>query len=237
MNLIDIAIIALILLGGVLGFLRGFFRELVSAAGFIVSAILAFLFKAPVSSFLYSHLPFFKFGNILKGAPVLNILLYEIIAFLVMLALFMLIVKIVKMATRFVEMVLNLTIILGIPSKILGAIVGLVEFYIITFITLFILSLPVISFDMLKESKLKDNILNHTPILSQLTDKTVDVFKEFEELKDRYNDTTNEQFNNEAIDLMLNYKIVSVKTVDNLVKQDKIIVDDSILAKYRKEDV
>lgn len=235
MNLIDLIIVALIILGAVLGFLRGFFKELVCAGGFIVSAILAFLFRGPVASFLYSHLPFFKFGNILKGAPVLNILLYEIIAFLIMLALFMVIVKVVKMVTNLVEIVLNLTVILGVPSKILGAIVGALEFYIITFVALFILSLPVISFDMLNESKLKNNILNHTPILSAVTSKTVDIFEEFEDLKNKYEDLNNEQFNNEAVDLMLKYNIVSVNTIDNLVKQDKISVDEGIVNQYRKD--
>ena len=235
MNLIDLIIILLILSGGVLGFLRGFFKELVCACGFIVSAILAFLLRGPVSSFLYSHLPFFKFGSILKGAPILNILLYEIIAFLIMFAIFMIIVKVVKMVTNLVEIVLNLTVILGVPSKILGAIVGLIEFYIITFVVLFILSLPVISFDMLNESKLKNNIL-HTPVLSAFTSKTVDIFSEFEDLKNKYEDLNNEQFNNDAIDLMLKYNIVSVNTVDNLVKQDKIKVDEVVVNKYRGDD-
>ena len=235
MNLVDLIIIALIISGAVLGFLRGFFKELVCAGGFIVSAILAFLFRGPVASFLYSNLPFFKFGNILKGAPILNILLYEIIAFLVMFAIFMIIVKIVKMVTNLVELVLNITIILGVPSKILGAIVGAIEFYIISFVALFILSLPVISFDMINDSKLKNSIL-HTPVLSAFTSKTVSIFDEFEELKDKYEDLNNEQFNNEAVDLMLKYNIVSVNTVDKLSKQDKITVDENIVNKYRKED-
>lgn len=235
MNLVDLVIIGLILLGAVLGFLRGFFKELVCAGGFIVSVVLAFLFKGPVSSFLYSHLPFFKFGSILKGAPILNILLYEILAFLIMFALFMVIVKVVKMVTNLVELVLNLTVILGVPSKILGAIVGIIEFYIITFVALFILSLPVISFDMLNDSKLKSGIL-HTPVLSAFTNKTVNIFSEFEDLKNKYKDLNNEDFNNEAVDLMLKYNIVSVNTVDKLVKQDKIKVADDVIDKYRKDD-
>ena len=237
MNIVDLVIIVLIALGGVLGFLRGFFKELVCAGGFIVSAVLAFLFRGPVSSFLYANLPFFKFGNILKGAPILNILLYEIIAFLVMFALFMVIVKIVKMATNVVELALNVTVILGVPSKLLGALVGLIEFYIITFVALFILSTPIGSSDLLKDSKFKDNILKHTPILSPLTDKTVAIFNEFDTVKNRYNDLNNDEFNNEAADLMLKYNIVSIKTVDKLVKQDKIKVADEILSKYRKEEV
>lgn len=235
MNIIDIGILAFIGVGGFLGFKRGFFRELVSACGFIIAAILAFLFKNPVSTFLYSHLPFFKFGSLLKGAPVLNILLYEIIAFLIMLALFMLIVTVIKWITKLVEFVLKLTIILGIPSKILGAIVGILEFYIITFIILYILAMPVNSFKLLNESKFKDTILNKTPLLSSLVDKSVDIFSEFEELKNKYNDDTNDEFNNEAVDLMLKYNIVSIDTINKLIDDKKIEVDKEIIEKYKEE--
>ncbi len=235
MNFIDILIIVFLAFGAFLGFIRGFFRELVSACGFIIAVILAFLFKNPVSAFLYSHLPFFKFGSLLKGAPVLNILLYEIIAFLIMLAIFMIIVEIIKFVTKLVEFVLKLTIILGIPSKILGAVVGLVEFYIITFIILYVMSMPVNSFDALNSSKLKNPILTKTPILSHFVDKSVEIFDEFEELKDKYSDTTNEQFNNDTVDLMLKYNIVSKKTIEKLVEDKKIEVDKEILDKYEEE--
>ncbi len=235
MNIIDILIILLLAFGAFIGFMRGFFRELVSACGFIIAVILAFLFKNPVSSFLYSHLPFFKFGSLLKGAPVLNILLYEIIAFLIMLAIFVIIVEVIKFVTKLVELVLKLTIVLGIPSKILGAIVGLVEFYIITFIILYVLSMPINSFELLNSSKLRNPILTKTPLLSSFVDKSITIFNEFDELKDKYKDTSNEQFNNETVDLMLKYKIVSKNTIENLIKDKKIEVDQKILDKYKEE--
>lgn len=234
MNIVDILIIIIIVFGALLGFKRGVFRQLVSAVGFILSVVLAFLFKNPLSKLLYTHLPFFSFGGILKGAPVLNIILYEIIAFLIMLAIFSLIVQIIKMVTKLIELVLKLTIVLSIPSKILGAVVGAVQYFVVVFITLYILSLPVISFDAIKDSKLKDKILGSTPILSSFVDKSVSIFEEFEVLKDKYKDNTNEQFNNETLALLLKYKVVSVEAVEGLIEKDKISVDESILEKYKE---
>lgn len=235
MNIIDIVILIIIALGAVVGFKRGVFTELISALSFIVSVILAFLLKNPVSIFLYEHLPFFSFGGIFKGVAVINILLYEIIAFLIMLALFTGIFAIVRVATKLFERILKFTIVLSIPSKLLGIIVGAIHYYIIVFIALYVLSLPIFGLDILKESKFKNNILNNTPILSSVVKESVKIFDEFETLKDKYKDNTSvDEFNNEALDLMLKYKVVSVESADKLVELNKIKVDKNIINKYRE---
>ena len=71
MSILDIIIIIFILLGALVGFKRGFTRELVEAVGFFAVVILAYLLKNPLSVFFYEHLPFFKLG-ILKGVEILN---------------------------------------------------------------------------------------------------------------------------------------------------------------------
>ncbi len=236
MSIVDVIIIIVILLGALLGFKRGVFRELVSALGFAVSVVLAFLLKGPVSNFLYEHLPFFNFGGIFKGVSVLNIVVYEIIAFLLMLVVFLSLCQLLKIVTNLIEKVLTITILLGIPSKILGAIVGAIYSYIIVFIVLYILSMPVISLDIVKDSKLKDGILTKTPLLSSFVSKSVDIFEEFEGLKDKYTESENAQeFNNEALDLLLKYNVVSTKTVQKLIDNKKLDVDQNILDKYKED--
>lgn len=236
MSIVDVIIIIVILLGALLGFKRGVFRELVSALGFAVSVVLAFLLKGPVSNFLYEHLPFFNFGGIFKGVSVLNIVVYEIIAFLLMLIVFLSLCQLLKIVTNLIEKVLTITILLGIPSKILGAIVGAIYSYIIVFIVLYILSMPVISLDIVKDSKFKDGILTKTPLLSSFVSKSVDIFEEFEGLKDKYTESENAQeFNNEALDLLLKYNVVSTKTVQKLIDNKKLDVDQNILDKYKED--
>lgn len=236
MSIVDVIIIIVILLGALLGFKRGVFRELVSALGFAVSVVLAFLLKGPVSNFLYEHLPFFNFGGIFKGVSVLNIVVYEIIAFLLMLVVFLSLCQLLKIVTNLIEKVLTITILLGIPSKILGAIVGAIYSYIIVFIVLYILSMPVISLDIVKDSKFKDGILTKTPLLSSFVSKSVDIFEEFEGLKDKYTKSENAQeFNNEALDLLLKYNVVSTKTVQKLIDNKKLDVDQNILDKYKED--
>ena len=238
MNIIDFIIILFILSGAIIGFKRGFTRQLVSLVSFFAIIILAFMFKNPVSIFLYEHLPFFKFGGILKGVTVLNIALYELIAFLFMALILTIIFKILTIVTNIFEKILKMTIILSIPSKIAGAIVGIIENYIWIFIVLYILSFPVFNIDIINQSKHRNNILNNTPILSNFIEPTMNALTEFGELKNKYENTDNAlEFNKETLDLFLKYDVITAESVDKLIEQDKLKIDDvdTILNKYRGE--
>ena len=240
MNIVDLIIIILILFGAVIGFKRGFTKSLVSAVGLIAIVIIAFLLKNPVSTVLYEHLPFFQFGGVIKGVTVLNIALYELLAFIIVLAILGIVLKILMMATSIFERILTLTIILGIPSKILGAIIGALEWFILVFIGLYVLNMPVVNVKEINNSTLAPKILNNTPILSGVIKDTNDVINEFASIKDRYTDKnvdTNE-FNKETLDLFLKYNVVSVDSVDKLIKDNKLKIDgiDEVLVKYRKEE-
>src|SRR5690625_5201712 len=99
MNIVDILIIIFILLGASIGFKQGFTKSLVSFVGIIVVIILAYLLKNPVSEFLMSIGPFFNFGGIIKGVTVLNIAVYEIIAFILVFTILMIILRVLLLAT------------------------------------------------------------------------------------------------------------------------------------------
>lgn len=240
MNIVDLIIIIAILFGAVIGFKRGFTKSLVSAVGVLAIVILAFLFKNPVSTILYEHLPFFQFGGIIKGVTVLNIALYELLAFVIVLAVLAVALKILTLATSIFEKILTFTIILGIPSKILGAIIGALEWFVLVFISLYILNMPMINVKELSSSTLVPKILNNTPILSGVIDDTNKVIAEFATIKDKYNDkevNTNE-FNKETLDLFLKYNVVTVNSVDKLVNDEKLKIEgiEEVLNKYRKEE-
>lgn len=235
MSVLDIIIIVAILLGAYVGFKRGLTTQLVSTIGVILVVVLAFLLKNPISQFMYENLPFFDFGGLLKGLPVLNIFVYELIAFIVALSLLTLILKLILKVTKIFEFLLKITIVLGIPSKILGAIVGMIENFIFVFIVLYILNLPIFDFNL--NSKYKDKILSSTPILSSLVNDSVKVLEEFTELKDKYKDTENSnEFNKETLDLFLKYEVINVESVETLIKKDKLKMEgaEEILNKYKE---
>ena len=236
MFIADIIILLFILMGAVVGFKRGFTTELISTLGTIIIIVISFLLKNPVSQVLYNYLPFFKFGGLIKGVTVLNILVYEILAFLLVLALLTIVFKLVLSFTKIFEKLLKYTIILGIPSKIAGAVVGLIENYIWVFIILYVITLPF--FNLNFDSKYKDKILGNTPLLSKYIDSSIKVVDEFADLKEKYEVTTNAaEFNRETLDLFLKYNIVTVESVEELIKKDKLSISnvDEILNKYKEK--
>ncbi len=239
MNIIDLLIIIFILIGAVVGFKRGFTSSLVNFVGVILVVIIAYFLKNPVSEFLMSFCPFFSFGGIIKGVTVLNIAVYEIIAFILVFSLLMIGLKALLMATGILETILKFTIVLGFPSKILGAIIGLIENYIMVFFVLYILSMSnFLDVGFIKDSTYREPILKNTPILSNMAESTLAVLDEFKGLSDKYTETENSnEFNLETLDLFLKYKVVTVDTVEKLDDSGKIKIEgiETVLNKYREE--
>lgn len=223
MNVVDVVILILLIFGALIGFKRGFTRELVSLVGIFVILILSFILKNPISVFLYNNLPFFNFGGIFKDMTVLNILLYEVIAFFIVFFILTILFKFLLIATKIFEKILTMTIILGIPSKILGAILGVIQSIIYVFIVLYILNLPTFNLEIIKESKIGNTILEKTPILNKVCDDTISIFNEIIVLKDEYQNTNNiQEFNQKALDKMIERSIITKENAQRLVDKGKI---------------
>ena len=174
-NIVDVLIVLGILLYGIVGMKKGGIKQIVSTVGFIIVLILAFNLKNPLAEFLSLHLPFFKFGGIYEGVTALNILIYQLIAFLIIVALLETILNVIISISGILEKILKMTIILSIPSKILGFIVGLIEGFLITFVILLILNQPMFNIKAFDESKLTNKILKSTPVMSSFANNIVEV--------------------------------------------------------------
>ena len=223
MNILDALIILLILFSAFTGFKRGFTKQLVSLVGIFAIIILSFLFKNVVSVFLYNNLPFINFGGIFKDVTVINILVYEIIAFFIIFMLLTLIFRILLKVTTIFEKILKWTIILGIPSKILGAVLGIIQNYIYVFIVLYLLVIPTADFKLLDNSKVANTILNKTPILTSVCDKTLNVFNEVKSLAKEYENTNNvDEFNQKALNVMIDNEVITKENAQKLIDKGKI---------------
>lgn len=223
MNVVDIIILIFLAFGALLGFKRGFTHQLVSLVGIFAIIILSYLLKNPVSVFLYNNLPFINFGGIFKDISVINILVYEIIAFFVIFVLLTLVFKILLKVTKLFEKILKWTIILGIPSKILGAVLGVVQNLIYVFIIIYILNLPTVNVNIIENSKVANTILNKTPILTNICDKTLVVFNEISTLAKEYENTDNvTEFNQKALNIMIDNGVITKKNAQNLIDKGKL---------------
>lgn len=223
MNIVDIIIIFGLLLGGVSGWHNGFFKQTVTLVGTIICFILAWIFKDIIANFLSYTLPFFNFAGPFAGLTSLNIVLYQLLAFILLLILFTSVLVVLIKITNGFEKILKFTIILGIPSKILGFIVGIVESYIILFAILFFVNQPVFNFEIVNESKFTTPILNSSPGLSNIVGNMNDAIGDVYEITKNYNVNQNpDSFNREVLNTLLEHDVIDKEYINNLREKGKI---------------
>lgn len=220
MNIFDIVIILLILLSGVTGLKQGLLKSGINLIGTILIYIIAFKMKDSIGLFLCKVCPFFKFN----GYITLNILVYQLIAFVLIASILFSIFAIVLKLTGVVQKLVDLTVILTIPSKIGGFIIGLIEGYVVMFIIILILSVPLRNVELFSESKLVDKMLNNTPILSSSLDGVGDVifnvFHITSEVKEGENENT--KVNMDIMKTYLDYKVITKEDAIDLIDTGKL---------------
>lgn len=226
MNVVDVIIIAPLILGGVAGFKAGVIKKITDFIGMFVVIILAFYLKNYISVIMYENLPFFNFFGLINGIDALNILLYEVIAFLVIFIALLFVLKVVLMLTGLVEKILKATVILSIPSKLLGIVVGVIEMYVYLFLILVIVSLPIFDSSFLKDSKMNNFILNNTPVLSGVSEEIIDIYGDVYNIIDNRKNKTNEQLNEEILKVLIDKKVVTKESAKKLVDKNKIHIND-----------
>lgn len=234
MKIYDIIIICFLILFGLIGFKRGFFKSFISCVGFILVIVLAYMFKNIVGDFFVLNLPFISFKNFLGGASTLNIILYQAIAFLLMLIILGIVYKIIIAITGIFEKILKMTIILGIPSKILGLIFGVLEGYVILYLIIFFLHQPFIKFDIYNESDYSKQILEKTPVISDFANQSLSIINEIKDLSEIKD---NNELDLQIANLILKDKVVSKNVMQKLVDKGKITIAgiEEVLNKYDDE--
>lgn len=230
MNIIDAVIIIILIAGFLLGFKRGVIKELITLVGVVLVISGAFYLKNPIANFCYRTLPFINF-KVFNGLSILNILFYEVISFLIAASVLALILKIALTLSKIVEKILKATIVLGIFSKVLGGILGILESYVIIFVLLFFFNQPFVNITGIGDSKLGTFILTHTPVLSNKISGTVSAIDELYSMKDNYNEPG---FEKETVETFLKYKVVSTKSLKILKEKNKINFGgiDNLIKKY-----
>ena len=225
MNMLDIIIIVIIVLGALIGFKRGIIKQGLVTIGMELVIILSFILKNPISSFMYKNFPFFSFYGLYENISILNILLYEVVAFALVFSILSTILLVLIRISKSFDKVLRLTLLFSLPSRILGAILGACEYYLIVFICLFVMMQPMIelsSSNFVKNSKLKDVVLENTPFISGYIKPTMIVIEEVEKLigeKDKYSD---KEFNCKITNIMVKNKIIEKKSLNYLYESGKI---------------
>ena len=236
-SIIDAIIVLMILMGAIVGFKNGAIKEGTKFIGLFLVIIISFILKDKLMVLMYENLPFFNFFGLIKGLDAINILFYQLVSFLIVFAALMFILKVLLVITGLIEWLLKLTIFLSIPSKILGIVVGALEYYVYLFIALYILNMPIFGLTLVSESKLGTAMLENTPILSELVNDTVNVYTDVWSIIKNRGNLNDKQVNTYVLATLLDNKLITIESARELVESNYIIIEDnSILDKYNETE-
>lgn len=236
MTLLDLVLLIILLMFAIAGFKRGVIKELASVIGLVIVFILSFMLKGILGDLLCTFMPFFNFGGIIKGLTALNVLMYHMIAFIILFGLFLVIYELIVGVSKIIQHLVNLTLVLIIPSKILGGIVGIIEGYIFMFAVVLLIMIPCKNEPIYNESKLVYAMQNQTPVLSDITKDFTNTVEEIYALGSSVLDKTltTDEANLRTVDVMLKYKVADKDTIDKLVMIHKLEIPniESVLNNY-----
>ena len=168
--MLDIIILILLVGGLITGARRGLIVQLIHMTGFIIALIVAYTYYKPLADKFVLWIPFPAVTAGSKLTIAVDSLdlaqtFYRIIAF----AIIFIAVKFALQLIASMFDFLKYLPILGFVSNIVGAILGLIEFYFILFVLLYVFALLPIEFiqNLISGSVLTGWMLDHTPILSE----------------------------------------------------------------------
>lgn len=232
MNFVDIIVIVILILSIFNGFRKGVINSIMAFISTLLIFVIAFYLKNPVSLLLYNNVPFFNLEGLFEGITAYNILIFEGISYLITISILSMILGVVAKVTGVVSKIINNTIVVGIPSRILGLLVGLLQGFILSFIIVFILSTLDATSVKVKESKYGNVMIQNTPILSHIVKDTYDSINKIMDIT-RTNSNT-EEANYQALEVLLEHEIISPKSALKLVDKGKLNIAGAkeLISKY-----
>lgn len=224
--LVDVIIILIIVSETYAGYKKGFLESSIKLLGFIGAFIGAYILKSPLSVFMYTHLPFFKFEGLFKGVASLNIIVYEVMAFLITFIVLRIAIKVVARLLGLVERLLSFIFFIGVPSKILGALVGFVKSIIVLYFAAFVFKFGCNFMNIEIKESLADDIIS-IPVLKNVFGNALSSFEEITSIARDYEDTKDKtEFNDKAIDILLKYNVITKDNLQILIDNGKIKSND-----------
>ena len=237
LGLVDVLIILFVITGAIVGFRHGVIKEGTQFIGVFAIVVVSFLLKDKLMIMLYENLPFYNFFGLIKGLDAINVLFYQIISFAIIFIALLFVLRVVIVITGLVEWLLKMTVFLSLPSRLLGMLVGAVEYYVYLFLALYILNLPVLNLNLISDSKFGGKVLEDTPILSGLVDDTVEVYSDVWSIIKNKEGRTNKEVNTLVLATLLDNHLITLESAKQLVESNKIsIEDESILDMYEEEE-
>ena len=168
--MLDIIILVLLAAGIFVGAKRGLIVQLIHMTGFIIALIVAYSYYKPLAEKFVLWIPYPTVDSSSRLTFAIDKLdldqtFYRLIAF----ALIFFVMKFALQLVASMFDFLSYLPVLGFISRIAGAILGFIEFYILLFIVIYVIALlPIGPFqNLIENSNLAESMLKNTPFLSE----------------------------------------------------------------------
>lgn len=88
------------------------------------------------------------------------------------------------------------------------------------------LSLPILNFDLIRDSNIRKYLYNASPIVGNVTNNMNSAIDEIMDLKDKFKeDKDKEEFNLSCLDVLLKHKVITVSYAENIRDSYKLKID------------
>lgn len=168
--MLNILLLVLLIGGIIVGAKRGFVVQLIHMVGFVIALVAAYKYYKPLSEYFVLWIPYPAINENSQFTLVVDQLdldqtFYQLLAFAV-------IFFVVKFALQLLASMfdfLKYLPVLGFFSKVLGAVLGFIEAYILLFIFVYVFALLPIDAvqNQLENSGIAQAMLEHTPYFSE----------------------------------------------------------------------
>ena len=138
----------------------------------------------------------------------------------------MILINTILKLSGIIDRIIKATIILNLPSKILGALFGLIQNFIVVFIILFVLSHFKFFSPYLKESKYGNKILNDTPVFSNYSKEISAKLNVMYSIIDKYKNSDTNKANLLSLQFMVENNLMSKDNLKYLIDKKKITIND-----------
>lgn len=230
MSYVDLGLLVVLILSVFAGYKSGVIKSTVRLLALLISAIVAYQFKGMLASFLISFMPALNFGGLFKDITSMSILFYHGASFLVIFVIIYSILSIVIMLAGFLDKLLKMTVILYLPDKILGGIIGFIQGTMIAFIIIFVLAQLPYTQKYVIESTYGYQILNRTPIIRTVFADCTVISGEIADIIMNA-DTSDEDYVEKTqvavLNVFIKYRLVTAKTVQSLIDDETIYLPDA----------
>lgn len=220
MNVVDIVIIVLAVLGGINGYRKGIVRTSIQLVGSAAIAILSYTFKDILADFLIDFMPFLQYKGAFLGLSSINIVVYQIVSFVVIYVLFYCLLNILLGASGLIDTLIKLTVVLKTPSKIMAGLLGILDGLVFAFLLAFVALHLGLSEKYVMESKMGIILLERTPFLSTVMAKSTLSLEEICNLVNYRDESVDDNtLNAEVLQTLIHYKIITSQKAMEIKKE------------------